>query len=388
MKKQTNILLPLVVVVGAALAFAGWRMWGTEKGIDGTWPELNGGVYAEPVAKGGLQYLVPPDQIYDSGLEPDDRPALTDPSMVDIATADAKLADDLEGIAVSVGGVHRFYPFQILNWHEVVNTEVNGVPLVVTYSALTGSAVVYEDDRHFSDAGKVYNNALLLQTDGDGDTLWNQTTGQAIVGEDVGDTLKIYPSSVMSWDTWKDLYPSGLTLGPETGFARDYGRHPYASYETSPGIFFPLNHTFGKVEPKDLVYRVENGDQPLIFMKRYLPMQNDPNAVLEQGDGAVSVVAFYDEDQDIVRVFDRTHNGQVLTFTYDGGVITDEETGSRWSPEGVALSGELRGAALTEIPATRHYAFAHFAMYPNTQISGEDLLPEDDVVQEGQELIF
>jgi hypothetical protein len=297
------------------------------------------------------------------------------------------LADDLEGIAVSVGGEHRFYPFQILNWHEVVNTEINGVDVVVTYSPLTGSAVVYKDSRDFHDANKVYNNAMLITVEGD-DTLWNQTTGQAIAGKTVGDRLEIYPSTVMSWAAWKDLHPSGLALSLDTGSARDYGRHPYASYETTPDIFFPVNHTFGKIQPKDLVYRVDGLNQSLVFMQRYLPMQNDPNAVITEGDNSLAVAAFYDKDLDTVRVFNRSHDGRVLTFDYKKGTITDLETGSRWSPEGVALEGELRGVALTEVPVTRHYAFAHFAMFPNSLISGQDLLPEADIVQEGEELIF
>ena len=396
MKKQTNLLLPIGVVVIAALAFAGWRMWGTEKSLDGNWPELDGGVYAEAVRHNGQSYLVPPNEIYDSGLKPEDRPALTDPEMADITTADVKLADDLEGIAVSVGGVHRFYPFQILNWHEIVNDEVNGVSLVVTYSALTGSAVVYEDDRHFSDAGQVYNNAMLMKADGD-ETLWNQTTGQAVVGEEVGQRLKIYPSTVMSWTAWKELYPSGLALSTETGYSRDYGRHPYASYETSESIFFPLNYTVAKMEPKDVVYRVDaipSTDAPVVFLDRYLPAQEDANEVLGSEDGTRPIVAFYDEDTGIVRAYLRILNfgeedrstERELTFTHKGGVITDNETGSRWSPEGVAISGELRGETLVELPVTRHYAFAHFAMYPDTIISGEELLPSDEPVEEGETL--
>ncbi len=391
MQKQPSLIAFIVIVILAALGFAGSRMWGSDNAVGG-YPELDGGVYAEPISQGGLKYLVPPDEIYASGLAANDRPALHDPKHDDIASADSKLADELEGIAVSVGNTQRFYPFQILNWHQIVHDNINGEDLIITYSPLTGSAVVYSakasettgELHNFVDAGQVYNNGLLME-DGYG-TWWNQTTGQAIVGKGVGQKLEIYPSAVMTWATWKDRHPTGLVLSMDTGVARDYGRHPYASYESSPGIFFPLNHVFNQLEPKDLVYRFETSEQPLVFMLRYLPMQKDPNAVVPHSQGELSIVALYDEDLDTVRIFDRNVSGRVLRFNYVGGTITDEETGSRWSPEGVALSGEFRGTSLAELPLTRHYAFAHFAMYPASLISGQELLPLDDIEPEGQTL--
>lgn len=395
MKKQLNLILPIAIVVLAALALAGWRTWGSHE-LAAKWPELDGGVYAEAVTKDGLSYLVPSDEIYASGLSEEDRPALTDPKMIDIATADTKLADELEGIAVDVGNQHRFYPFQILNWHEIVHDEVADRNLLVTYSPLTGSAVVYDttalnsegEPYHMQDAGQVYNNGLLMaDTHG---TLWNQTSGQAIVGETVGQYLTIYPSSVMSWAVWKELHPDGLAMSTDTGFKRDYGRHPYAKYETSKGIYFPLNHVMSKLPPKDLVYSLgptnDEARQTLAFLGRYMPAQSDANEEL----GQMKVVAFYDEDRDTVRVFNRQLDNQTevqtLTFEQKGNVITDKETNSRWSADGVAISGPSKGERLYELPVTRHYAFAYFAMFPNSAISGEELLPTEEAKPEGVDL--
>lgn len=395
MKKTMSYLVPVGLVIVSALVFAGWRASDMRSGLNHAWPELDGGVYAEAVTFEGVKYLVPPNEIYGSGLKPEDRPVLTDPKMVDIFTADVKLVDELEGIAVTVGNQQRFYPFQILNWHEIVHDSVGGSELVITYSPLTGSAVVYSavadtatgERYHFDDAGQVYNNALLLK-DGHG-TLWNQTSGQAIVGETVGQRLTIYPSSVMSWAAWKDLHPDGLAMSTDTGYNRDYGRHPYANYETSKGIYFPLNHVIGNIAPKDIVYRVDavtTTDEPVVFMARYLPAQENPNAELGHEDGQRSVVGVYDEDSKAVRVYSRLQAGRILTFEQRGGVLTDKETGSKWSASGLATSGELKGTQLTELPVTRHYAFAHFAMFPNSIVSGVELLPTEDVKPQGETL--
>ena len=384
MKKQWNLIAPVALVILAALALAGWRTWGPHKSAGG-WPELKGGVYSESVTSAGLQYLVPPDEIYASGLSAEDRPALVNPSMVDVSVADVKLADDLEGIAVTVGNQQRFYPFQILNWHEVVLDQTTDENLLITYSSLTGSAVVYDaavagptDELHsMQDAGKVYNNAMLM-VDGYG-TLWNQTTGQAVVGETVGQKLEIYPSVVMSWADWKDLHPDGLAMSTGTGYSRDYGRHPFGSYETSPGIFFPSNYVVPNVATKDIVYRLDLGSEPVVFLERYVPLQEDTNVDIEVELGTISVVAFYDEALQSVRVFNRQQPlGTTYTFEQRGGKITDKETGSTWSATGLAVAGKLRGTQLEEMSVTRHYAFAHFAMYPNSIISGEELLPKEE----------
>lgn len=395
MKNQKHWWLFVGGVILVVIALGGWRWWQGREVAAGQWPDLDGGTYSEPVSRQGLKYLVPPNEIYASGLTSDDRPALLDPDMVSIAAADTKLADDLSGISLVVDGQAYFYPFQVLNWHEIVSAELGGKKLAITYSALTGSAVVYDTDKHLADAGQVYNDAMLMKT-ADSETLWNQTTGQAIVGSEVGEYLSIYPSQVLSWSAWKAAYPRGVALSTDTGYAFEYGRHPYASYETSPAVFFPLNHTLANIQPKDLVYRVETGchtDQPLVYMARYVPGQTDTNAVVGTDDCARSVVAFYDEETDSVYTFLRTlelgpdqAGEQTLTFEQTGDVITDKETGSRWSATGVAIAGELRGTTLTEVPVTRHYAFAQFAMYPKSQISGQELLPTAAQKPAGQDL--
>jgi hypothetical protein len=36
-------------------------------------------------------------------------------------------------IGVRIGKEARAYPIKILNWHEVINDTLNGVPIVVTF---------------------------------------------------------------------------------------------------------------------------------------------------------------------------------------------------------------------------------------------------------------
>ena len=76
--------------------------------------------------------IVPPEQILAGGPPKDGIPAILKPELIrpDIATY-LQHADQV--IGVRIGGQARAYPINILNWHEVVNDTVNGIPIAVTF---------------------------------------------------------------------------------------------------------------------------------------------------------------------------------------------------------------------------------------------------------------
>jgi hypothetical protein len=49
-------------------------------------------------------------------------------------------------IGVTINGVSKAYPHSILDWHEIVNDEIAGIPIAVTYCPLTGTARVWKRD--------------------------------------------------------------------------------------------------------------------------------------------------------------------------------------------------------------------------------------------------
>ena len=76
--------------------------------------------------------IVPQDQILSGGPPKDGIPAILKPDFVQTSEAGfLESSDDVIGIRI--GEEARAYPIKILNWHEVVNDTVNGVPIVVTF---------------------------------------------------------------------------------------------------------------------------------------------------------------------------------------------------------------------------------------------------------------
>ena len=76
--------------------------------------------------------IVPQEEILSGGPPKDGIPAILKPEFVSAAQADFLNSDD-QVIGVEVEGEARAFPLKILNWHEVVNDTINGVPIVVTF---------------------------------------------------------------------------------------------------------------------------------------------------------------------------------------------------------------------------------------------------------------
>ncbi|MEK7105689.1 MAG: DUF3179 domain-containing (seleno)protein [Patescibacteria group bacterium] len=193
------------------------------------------------------------EQIISTGAAADAVPAIDDPKFESVVNADAHLSDEGFGIDVTAGGTHRFYPFQILAWHQIVNDKIGAKNIAATYDPLCGSAIVYErGEDSFTTSGSVYNNNLVMQ-DRATESLWLQLTGEAVSGSRSGSKLVSYPSTVMKWADWKAEYPSGDVLSRKTGAIRDYTSNPYAGYESSPDIYFPLSQLDGTRPSKERV---------------------------------------------------------------------------------------------------------------------------------------
>jgi len=76
--------------------------------------------------------IVPQQEILSGGPPKDGIPAILEPNF--LQPAEAGFLDESDDvIGVRIGNQARAYPIKILNWHEVVNDTINGVPIVVTF---------------------------------------------------------------------------------------------------------------------------------------------------------------------------------------------------------------------------------------------------------------
>ncbi|MBT4449463.1 MAG: DUF3179 domain-containing protein [Gammaproteobacteria bacterium] len=185
------------------------------------------------------------DKILAGGPAKDGIPAIDQPTF--IAPKEAvylKPTDRILGIQLN--GISKAYPIAILNWHEIVNDEINNSQFSITYCPLCGtgvafSSVVKDKILNFGVSGLLYNSDVLLY-DRQTESLWSQIKSQAISGELVGQKLTRLPITHTSWSNWLKTHPETLVMSDKTGFSRDYTRDPYSGYESSRATYFQVTH--------------------------------------------------------------------------------------------------------------------------------------------------
>ena len=113
----------------------------------------------------------------------------------------------------------------------------------------------------FGSSGFLYRSNKLMYDD-QTHSLWNQFTGQPVVGELTGSgiELKVRPVAITSWRKWLARHPDTKVLSLFTGFTRDYrpGR-PYGKYFASPDLMFPALVPDKRLKPKDHVFVLRDG---------------------------------------------------------------------------------------------------------------------------------
>lgn len=230
-----------------------WRLLGPR--LAGGLPQLRGDG-SDPASYGFDlgSCLVPREQIVAS-VPVDYLPALTNPAVLNGADVEAFNREQRERyhrkflvsgdrvIGVELNGQARAYPLNVLNWHEVVNDEVGGIALCVTYNPLCDSTVVFERSSgeqmyEFGVSGLLYNSNLLLydrQPGHTGESLWSQLSFRAIAGPAAasGATLRLLPHQLMPWANWLAAHPDTTVIAGDQGKLDRYNGSPYSSYFAS-----------------------------------------------------------------------------------------------------------------------------------------------------------
>ena len=319
------------------------------------------------------------------GPPKDGIPSIDNPSFVSIGSASRWVDPEEPVIAIQINGVAKAYPLQILTHHEIANDEIGGTPVAVTFCPLCYSSIAFErrldgEPVTFGVSGLLRKSDLVMY-DRKTETLWQQFTGEAVVGDRAGEELEVVPSQLISFRQFAQNYPDGTVLSRDTGHDRPYGQNPYAGYDDVDQSPFAYDGpTDDRLPPKEKVVAVElDGTH-----KAYPHSVTEEQRVIHDAIGDRSLVVFHapgavsaldarqisaSKEVGSTGVFDRRVDGRTLTFTYAGdGRFEDEETGSVWTVTGRAVEGPLEGTQLERIEHGDYFAFAWFAFRPNAAL--------------------
>lgn len=332
--------------------------------------------------------LIDPAEVLSGGPPPDGIPPVDNPFFVSVDEADVYLEDVEPVVVLEVDGDARAYPVQILMWHEIVNDEVGGIPVAVTYCPLCNSAVTYVREvdgtvTTFGTSGRLFNSALVMY-DRLSETLWTHYDGRAVIGHFTGERLEPMASPLLAWADFKTAFPDGSVLDRErTGARRDYGRNPYAGYDDPDGTpFLFRGDADDRARLQQRIVGVEVDDVAAGWTLE--AVSSEAGLAVTPGNvGATEIVIFWkagqstalesaliDEGRDVgsVGVFHTELDGQRLTFEERDGAFVDLETGSEWSITGRAVAGELAGAQLDQLPHVDSFWFAWSSYQPDTTL--------------------
>jgi len=274
---------------------------------------------------------LPREEILHGGPPRDGIPALSDPKL--IAAVDAEYLEPTDRVVgITLKDQSRAYPIAILNWHEIVNDEIDGQRFAVTYCPLCGTAVAFDatiDGRptDFGVSGLLYNSDVLLY-DRDTESLWSQILSESVSGKRVGQKLTPLPISHTTWRDWFEQHPDTLVLSDDTGHSRDYRRDPYAGYEESRHTYFAVNNEApDSYHPKEIVAGLEV-------------------------EGVYKAYPFIELDKQGRNQFSDNVNGTRFNFSWDteNRSLTITDTGGQ------------------KVASIQGFWFAWFAFHPDTEI--------------------
>ena len=305
----------------------------------------------------GVAHEIRLEEIAWGGVVKDGIPALTDPKLIAPATASYLQPDDLV-FGVSINGDARAYPLRIMDWHEMFNDVIGGVPVSLAYCTLCGSGILFETavaGRQkpfvFGSSGFLYRSNKLMY-DTETNSLWNQFTGRPVVGVLTGSGIALKTRAVViaRWADWLAANPATRVLDAATGFDRDYSSGAaYGGYFGSSELMFPALVNDARLKAKDYVFALRSSGADKAWpLKRFAG-----GAVISDRAGILDLVLIGDEATRTVRAY-RTDGRK---FTKGASLDAPLSDGKPWRVTEDALLGPA-GENFPRLPGHIAYWFA------------------------------
>lgn len=324
-----------------------------------------------PTNSGSDEWLIPKNEVKDGGPGKDGIPSIEQPKFTNIDNVGNNLlSDDDFVIGIVKDNEAKAYPHFILDWHEIVNDEINEDFITVNYCPLTGTAFGWESSVNgqkstFGVSGLLYNTNLILY-DRNTDSNWAQLRLECVNGSSIGKKPNLVNVVETNWGTWKKLYPNTKVLSTDTGFSRNYANYPYGDYKTNQDFFlFTATPSNDALPNKERIYAILNGDKSKVY--QFSDFENG-KVFKDEFNGKDYLIV---GNENLITAFELTSEHDDLNFEYDfnnSEVFFKDNEGNKWSVFGKALEGSRVGQELKMTRSVVSFWFAIAAFYPNPEI--------------------
>ncbi len=322
------------------------------------------------------QWSIPRSQVVDGGPGKDGIPSIDNPEFS--PTSEITFMNDVGLVtAVQVGDKIKAYPHIILDYHEIVNDQIETlgetIYYAVTFCPLTGTSRVWNRKiagsiTSFGVSGLLYNSNLLPY-DRETNSVWSQILGFGVSDKRRDVEANIIDSREMPWKLWKELYPASKVLNLETGYTRPYGIDPYGNYKSHNSLLFPVFETDNRFHLKERGLGVLAQERVKIYRFQYFQTSGMRKIQLfnEQFGGEKFVVVGSDE-YNFLASFKRTLNGEELIFQQplaELPVIMEDQFGTGYNIFGNAIDGPGEGNRLEPMPSFMGFWFIWTPFFKN-----------------------
>ena len=202
-------------------------------------------------------------------------PAINNPKYME-GTSRATIEGDLYVkeeeliIGIQIGNQRIAYPHKILDVHELINDEIVGKQVCITYCPFTGTAKIWDrtldgEVFEFGVSGLLYNNNLM-PFDRKTESYWTQLDAWSVFGPNKGKRLNQFRYVETTWKKWLDMNGGqAILLSDDTGIIRDYDEFPYGNYRESSLITYPGTNVDNRLHPKERVHAVIINGQAKVY---------------------------------------------------------------------------------------------------------------------------
>ncbi|MDN3669038.1 DUF3179 domain-containing protein [Echinicola jeungdonensis] len=331
---------------------------------EGDSPNSIGGIGG---TKQDTTWLIPIKEVFDGGPGKDGIPALTNPNFISASEAIYLSDEDLVLGYVDLNEA-KAYPHRILDWHEIINDDINEISMAVIYCPLTGTGIAWDRNigkgkTTFGVSGLLYNTNIIPY-DRATDTNWSQILLKAVNGDLAGQNPKTINLVETSWKNWREMFPQTKVVSTITGHNRNYGFYPYGSYRTNETILFPVSKRDNRLHPKERVLGIIHENS----VKAYrIEMFGEVNSLILDQFGTNDLVIVGNKTKNFIVAFNRKlPDGTLLDFEVvenKGATILKDQEGNQWDIMGRAVSGPREGERLKAMPQMIGYWFAWAPFY-------------------------
>jgi len=255
-------------------------------------------------------------------------------------------------IGITVDGISKAYPIEIIGYHHQVRDTINGKPVMVTYCTVCRTGRVFSPMlegklENFRLVGMDHFNAMF--EDSQTGSWWRQVNGEAIVGPLKGKSLEEIPSEQMDLSSWIDHHPDTWIMQEDKVFKAKY--EAMKNYDEGKSKSKLTGHDSLSWNEKSWIVGVQHE----MNARAYDWNDLQRSRVINDQLASEPLVVTIEPDSVSFHAFSRIVDQDTLSFSINEGKLVDTETNSAWSWGGICKEGKLTGKKLKTIQSYQEF---------------------------------